>query len=103
MEKPIRVRILNREYPLRVRPEDEEPMRRLAAALHERMTAFKKAHPEQPDVVAAVMTALAYAEAAEGAHRDVPPDLIAQLDALSAELTHALADQNGTDQNGVKR
>ncbi|CAM3311082.1 cell division protein ZapA [Rhodothermus bifroesti] len=63
MEKSIRVTIMGRDYPLRIRPEDEELMRQLAASIDEKMRAFRAAHPDQPELTAAVIVALSLAEA----------------------------------------
>ncbi|MDX1547463.1 MAG: cell division protein ZapA [Rhodothermales bacterium] len=90
MDKSIRIRILNREYPLRVRADDEARMRRIAEAVDERLTAFKQTHPEQPDLVAAVMVALAFAEEAAGVRAHLRAELSAELDALDAELAASL-------------
>jgi len=62
MAKSIRVRVLGRDYALRVREEDEAATRKVAAFVDEKMTAFMKAHPEQPALTAAVMSALVIAE-----------------------------------------
>ena len=62
MEKSIRVRILGRDYPLLVREQDETLTREMAAYIDAKMQAFKKAHPEQSDLVTAVVTALALTE-----------------------------------------
>lgn len=63
MEKSIRIRILNRDYPLIVGDADDEALtRRMAAYVNEKMQAFKKEHPEQSELTAAVITALALAE-----------------------------------------
>lgn len=62
MAKPIRVRILGRDYALRVREEDEAATRKVAAFVDERMTAFMKAHPEQPELTTAIISALTIAE-----------------------------------------
>ncbi len=62
MQKSIRVQILGKDYPLRVHEEDEEVMREVAHTVDSRMQAFKLKHPEQPDLVAAVIAALALAE-----------------------------------------
>ena len=62
MEKSIRVRILGRDYPLLVREQNETLTRDMAAYVNGKMQAFKKAHPEQSDLVTAVMTALSLAE-----------------------------------------
>ena len=95
MDRSIRVRILGRDYPLRVRrPEDEAAMRQMAAAVDERMQAFKKQYPEQPDLVAAVVTALALAEELSLLRDATEADAAALDDALSAldrRLATALA------------
>jgi len=62
MEKSIRVRILGRDYPLLVREQDEALTREMAAYIDAKMQSFKKAHPEQSDLVTAVVTALALTE-----------------------------------------
>ncbi len=63
MEKSIRIRILNRDYPLIVGDADDEALtRRMAAYVNEKMQAFKKEHPEQSELTAAVITSLALAE-----------------------------------------
>ncbi len=62
MEKSIRVRILGRDYPLLVREQDEALTREMAAYIDAKMQTFKKAHPEQSDLVTAVVTALALTE-----------------------------------------
>lgn len=62
MDIPIRVRLLDREYPLRVAPEDEARMRAVAAYVDERLRAFQKAHPDQTELTATVITALALAD-----------------------------------------
>lgn len=60
--KSIRVHILGREYALRVRDEDEEHTRNMAAFVNRRMEAFKDAHPEQAELTTSVITALALAD-----------------------------------------
>ena len=62
MHKSIRVRILGRDYPLRINVEDEITMRSVAQMVEQRMQAFKKQHPAQTDLVVAVITALGLAE-----------------------------------------
>ena len=96
MEKSIRVRILNREYPLRVQELDEGPTRKMAALVDARMRAFKQAHPDQPEVVAAVMVALAFAEELQSS-REAHEHLLDALDALDADLTQALTPAGATN------
>lgn len=62
LEKPLRVRILDREYALRISKEDEAHTIRIANYLDTKMRAFKSAHPEQSEVTTAVITALAVTE-----------------------------------------
>jgi cell division protein ZapA len=59
---PIRVRVLDREYPLRVAPGDEDYTQRLAQHVDERMRRLQKALPTQTDLTHAVLTALQLAE-----------------------------------------
>lgn len=106
MEKSIRVQILGRTYSLFVREEDEALTREMAGFVNARMTAFKKAHPEQPELTAAVIAALAIAEelyatreALDEALENLPDtpggdgldeELAATLDALADHLEDAL-------------
>ena len=95
MEKSIRVRIMGRDYPLLVKEQDETLTREMAAYIDGKMQAFKKAHPEQSDLVAAVMTSLGLAEellnASEKKHEALH-SLDDELDALDRTLAEALAD-----------
>jgi cell division protein ZapA len=60
--KSIRVRFLGKDYSLRVKEEDELATLEMAEYLDERLRRFKSAHPEQSDLTAAVITALAVTE-----------------------------------------
>lgn len=62
LEKPLRVRILDREYALRISKEDEAHTVEIANYLDSKMRSFKSAHPEQSEVTTAVITALAVTE-----------------------------------------
>lgn len=64
MDKSIRVRILDREYPLRVRADNEDRAREIAAAVDARLQSIRKQLPAEPDLTVAIMTALAYGEEA---------------------------------------
>jgi cell division protein ZapA (FtsZ GTPase activity inhibitor) len=93
MEKSIRVRILGRDYPLLVREGEETLTREMAGHIDARMKAFKKAHPEQSDLVAAVMTSLALAEdllTASEQERALLHALDDDLAALDRQLAQAL-------------
>ena len=94
MEKSIRVRILGRDYPLLVNEQDETLTREMAAYLDGKMQAFKKAHPEQSDLVTAVMTALGLAEElfnTSEKNYEAFHTLDDELDALDRTLADALA------------
>ena len=93
MEKLIRVRVLGREYPLRVRIEDEANTRAFAAYVDMKMKAFRRDHPEQTETTTAVITALALAEELFAARSDTEhfhQSLSANLDTLESQLTDAL-------------
>lgn len=62
VERSIKVRILNRDYPLRVVDEDSEATLEMAAYLNTRIEAFRKTHPEQPELTSAVIAALSITE-----------------------------------------
>lgn len=89
MEKPIHVRILGREYRLLVQEEHEGVTREIAAYVNAKMTAFRKAHPEQPELTTAVIVALALGEDLFEAweERDA---LRAQVDREAAGLVAAI-------------
>jgi len=59
MEQSIKVRILHKEYSLRVKEADIERTREMADYLDQRIKAFLDAHTDQADVTAAIITALA--------------------------------------------
>lgn len=58
----IRVRILDRDYPLRVAPGDEDYTVHLAQRIDERLRRLRSQLPSQPDLTHAVLTALELAE-----------------------------------------
>jgi cell division protein ZapA len=67
MDKSIRVNVLDRVYPLRVREDREERAKQIAAAVDNRMQSIRKQLPTEPDLTVAVMAALSYAEELETA------------------------------------
>ncbi len=67
---PIRVRILDREYPLRVPPGDEDYMTHLAQKVDERIRKIKAGLPMQTDLTHAVLAALQLAEEMFSARAD---------------------------------
>ncbi len=62
LEQPLRVKILEREYALRIAKEDESHTMQIATYLDTKMRSFRKAHPDQSEVTTAVITALAVTE-----------------------------------------
>ena len=59
---PIKVRLLGKDYTLRVSKDDELATLEMAEYLNEKLKAFKQSHPEQSDLTAAVITGLAITE-----------------------------------------
>ena len=93
MAHTIRVRILNRDFSLLVEEEDEKLMRDLAAFVNKRIQEFRNTHPEQPEVTAAVITAVAIAEELfiERSERErLESRLDQELGGLAEKLTKAL-------------
>ena len=62
MEKSIRVRVLGRDYALRVNEEDEAATREMVAYVDAKMRSFHRSFPDQPELTTAVIAALAIAE-----------------------------------------
>ena len=94
MERSIRVCILGRDYPLLVKEQDETLTRNMAAYIDGKMQAFKKAHPDQSDLVMAVMTALGLTEElfnASEKNKQTLHTLNDELDELDRALAEALA------------
>ena len=59
---PIKVRLLGKDYTLRVAKDDELATLEMAEYLNTKLQAFRDAHPEQSDLTAAVITGLAITE-----------------------------------------
>ncbi len=90
MDKSIRVRILDREYPLRVRSENEARTREIAVLVDARMQAIRKQIPTEPDLTVAIMAALAIAEelASTGTVREADADeALSQIDSMLVALS----------------
>ncbi|GIV61770.1 MAG: hypothetical protein KatS3mg044_0636 [Rhodothermaceae bacterium] len=83
MDKPIRLRLQGREYGLRVAPELEGRMRAAATYVEEKLNAFRTAHPEQSELTAATITALALADELMALRET----LAAEDDALARDLS----------------
>jgi cell division protein ZapA len=91
--RSVRVRVLDREYPLRVSPEDEEYTQRVAAFVDERLRKIRRGIPAQPDLTHAVVGALQLAEELFAARAEVDrlrEQVENEATALTARLDRAL-------------
>lgn len=89
LEKSIRVRILGREYGLRVAENDENLTKDIATYLDRKMRSFREAHPKQEDVTTAVIAGLAITEELftnRNEYAEARTNLDRQLDELSELL-----------------
>lgn len=66
----LRVRLLGHEFTLRVRPGDEARTRESVAYVDAKLTAFRKAHPQQNETTAALLVALALGDELLDARND---------------------------------
>ncbi len=97
----ITVRILGRDYPLLVQSSDVSTIYSVAENVNQRMEAFKEKHPEQPDLVAAVFTAMELSEELLGAKETSHVLLNAidrEADYLGRELAKALKHSDTSEQ-----
>ena len=85
----IRVRILDRDYPLRVAPGDEDYTLHLAQRVDERLRRLRSQLPSQPDLTHAVLAALALAEELYAARAETDR-LKARVELESASLADRL-------------
>lgn len=93
MPHSIRVRILSRDFSLVVEPEDEQLMRQVAAYVDRRIQEFRRTHPEQPEVTAALITAMAIGEELlieRGRRKRLEQHLDAELGGLADKLSRAV-------------
>ena len=94
----IRVRILDREDPLRVAPGDEAYTVHLAQRVDERLRRLRTALPSQPDLTHAVIGALELAEelyAAKAETDQIKAKVEVEAGVLSERLTEALDGPSG--------
>jgi len=87
----VRVRILDRDYPLRVAPGDEDYTVHLAARVDERLRRLRQQLPTQPDMTHAVLVALELAEELYAARAETDR-LQARLEVESAALADRIDD-----------
>lgn len=62
MANSIRVRIFNRDFSLLVSRKDEERTREMASYVDSKIKDFRRSHPEQPEITAVIIAALAITE-----------------------------------------
>ncbi len=62
MERPLRIRLLDRDLTVRVKPEDEALILAAAALANERLTAFRTEHPAQPELTATLVVVMELAQ-----------------------------------------
>ena len=86
---PIRVRILDRDYPLRVAPGDEDYTVHLAQRVDERLRRLRQALPSQPDLTHAVLATLEMAEELYAARAEADR-LRARVEIEAAEMADVL-------------
>jgi len=91
MQKSIRINILGRDYPLRVHEENVAFMREVAHTVDTRMRSFKAAHPEQSDLVVAVISALGLAEEVFIA-REASNELVQMMDHEMRNMERVLSE-----------
>lgn len=94
MEKSIRVRVLGRDYALRVSEEDEAATREMVAYVDGKMRAFHRSFPDQPELTTAVIAALAIAEE-YFTLRDQRDRQLAEYDEALLKLEKRLSDALG--------
>ena len=92
-QNPVRIRLLGKDYTLRVAEGKQAATEEMADDLETKLQAFKMAHPEQSDLTAALITALAITEELfleRSANTDPGAEVNAQLDELEKVLSTVL-------------
>ena len=87
--RSIRVRILDRDYPLRVAPADEAYTLHLAKYIDGRLRQIRSGIPHQPDLTHAIIGALELAEELFAARAEID-QLKARVEVEVSELTETL-------------
>ena len=94
MSQSIRVRILNRDYSLQVKKQDEQRVRSIARYVDTKIRQFQRDHPDQSDITGPVIVALGIAEelfAEREKQTTVETDLHTDIGQLIASLDAVLA------------
>ena len=95
----VRVRILDRDYPLRVAPGDEDYTVHLAQRVDERLRRLRSQLPSQPDMTHAVLVSLELAEELYAARAETDrlrARLEIEASALADRLEEALSGGDGS-------
>ena len=100
MEKSISVRVMGRDYTLRVNDADEAMTKEIAGYVDAKMTAFRSAFPKQPEITTAVIAALAIAEELY-ASRERQDRIIEDTDTEISALAEKLSSILGISANGA--
>lgn len=100
MEKSISVRVMGRDYTLRVNESDEAMTREVAAYVDSKIMAFRAAFPKQPEITTAIIAALAIAEELYAA-RGQQDRMIEETDKEIALLSDILDDALTPPPNGT--
>jgi len=87
--RSIRVRVLDKDYPLRVAPADEAYTQTVAAFVDERLRRIQRGIPTQPDLTHAVIGALQLAEELFAARAELER-LTERVDAEASEMAKRL-------------
>lgn len=99
MEKSLTVRILGKDYQLRVKESEVDATMEMASYLDTRMRAFQAAHPKAHEVTTAVITALAVTEELFVLKRKstaTDADISKELYLMDAMLAKALGEEPST-------
>lgn len=101
MPNSIRVRIFNRDFSLLVSKKDEERTREMASYVDSKIKEFRRTHPEQPEITAVVIAALAIAEDLfnERDDRDDAEQFMVDEVAQMTEVLNAALAVNGKDRD----
>ncbi len=94
MANSIRIRILNRDFSLVVEKRDEQRTRELASYVDTKIREFRRSHPEQPEVTAAIIAAMAVAEelfTERDQRAELETHLSGELSEMAERLSEALA------------
>ena len=100
MEKSISVRVMGRDYTLRVSDADEAMTREIAGYVDAKMSAFRSAFPKQPEITTAVIAALAIAEELYTS-RERQDQIIEETDTEVNALAEKLSSILGISENGA--